>query len=112
MGTDSVMSSDLIWQLVRGNSCFLVKKGGRVFTTEPNNLLQINSPKYSGLSNKKVLGVDAADKGVTVTTTKRQTSRNPNKHLVKTSLKKDVARSLKAVKSISKAQRPDLQNVA
>lgn len=49
------MSADLQWAILRNNSCFLVKKDGYEFTSEPGNLNQKNSFKFSGLANTKVL---------------------------------------------------------
>ena len=65
--------AELVWQIVKDNSCFLQKrkvpgrsqmgKMGPHFTTEPNNLAGINSWKYSGLANTKSVGIDAAAGG-------------------------------------------------
>jgi hypothetical protein len=58
------MSSALIWQLVKDNNAFLVKRGrtrraGAVqFSSEKNNLLNVNSAKYSGIANSVTVGVD------------------------------------------------------
>jgi large subunit ribosomal protein L28e len=49
------MSSDLVWAIVRNNNSFLVKRAGAQFSTEPNNLANLNTYKYSGLANAKVL---------------------------------------------------------
>ena len=57
------MSSSLVWQLVRENSSFLVKRGrnprqGSVqFTSEPGNLMNVNSAKFSGLCNASTVHV-------------------------------------------------------
>ena len=48
------MSSDLVWAIVRNNNSFLVKRAGAQFSTEPNNLVNRNTYKYSGLANAKV----------------------------------------------------------
>jgi large subunit ribosomal protein L28e len=49
------VSPDLLWQLVKKNNKFLVKRNGNgsaslQFSSEPNNLYNLNSFKYSGLS--------------------------------------------------------------
>ncbi len=50
------MASALIWQLVKDNNSFLVKRGrthraGAVqFSAEAGNLLNVNSAKFSGLA--------------------------------------------------------------
>ena len=57
------MSSALIWELVKNNNAFLVKRGrnartGAVqFSAEKDNLLNVNSAKYSGFANEKTVGV-------------------------------------------------------
>ena len=66
-------SAELVWQIVKDNSCFLQKrkvpgrsqmgKLGPHFTTEPNNLAGSNSWKYSGRANTKSVGIDAAAGG-------------------------------------------------
>ncbi|KAI9225272.1 MAG: ribosomal protein L28e [Piptocephalis tieghemiana] len=57
------MSADLTWELVKNQSCFLVKRPGIQFTTEPNNLVNVNSYKYSGLANARTVGLTANPKG-------------------------------------------------
>ena len=52
------MSSELTWQLIRQHNCFIVRRDGATFTTEPNNLTNKHSFKYSGLANKSAVGVD------------------------------------------------------
>ena len=61
------MSEALVWHLIRDNNSFLVKRGrenrtGAIqFSKEPGNLLNVNSFKYSGIANEKVIDI-AADK--------------------------------------------------
>ncbi len=57
------MSAALIWHLVRDNNSFLVKRGrtdrdGSVqFSTEPGNVMGVNTFKYSGLANERTINV-------------------------------------------------------
>lgn len=49
----SLASDDLIWLLVKNNNKFLVKRNGNntssiTFSSEPNNLYNLNTFKYSG----------------------------------------------------------------
>jgi len=60
------MSSDLQWLLLRKNTSFLVRRNGVEFTREPNNLLNQNSYKYSGLANRRTLGLTPAADGKAV----------------------------------------------
>ena len=65
------MSDALVWELVKRNSCFLVKKGvsghgkscnnhsaSYQFTSEPGNLQNVNSFTNSGLANSKAINID------------------------------------------------------
>merc|ERR1712238_106567 len=114
MGTPvrSVMSAELVWLCVRNNSSFLQKKDGKFFTTEPNNLTAKNSFRYSGLCQKKTVGLEAGEKGVVLSTKNTKASRNPSKLFVKTTLNKDVRRVAKSIKNACADYRPDLEAVA
>lgn len=46
----AIHSSDLQWQLLRNSHSFLVKRNGATFSSEPLNLANKHSPKFSGLS--------------------------------------------------------------
>lgn len=60
------MSEALVWQLIRDNNSFLVKRGrtrrdGSIqLSSEPGNLLRVNSFKYSGLANANSLSINAS----------------------------------------------------
>jgi large subunit ribosomal protein L28e len=54
------MSSSLIWELVRNHNSYLVKRKGLRLSSEPFNLLQTHTPKYSGLANFKGVDVQPA----------------------------------------------------
>ena len=57
------MSSTLIWHLIRDNNSFLVKRGrtarsGAVqFSSEPGNLMNVNSFKYSGIATEQSIAI-------------------------------------------------------
>merc|ERR1711939_341361 len=98
------MSQDLIWACVRNNSSFLVtncrNNGGQVFTTEANNLTGKNSFKFSGLANKKAVGITAnADGGcvLAVKAKKGSATRKPAKMFSKFTLTKDFRRVAKTI---------------
>ena len=65
------MSSDIAWAITRNNSAFLLKKRGcpKPFSTDPMNLTNKHSQRYTGLVNKKAVAVNNAPdfKGFTVT---------------------------------------------
>merc|ERR1711956_79939 len=64
-------SSEIAWAITRNNSAFLLKKRNcpKPFSTDPMNLTNKHSQRYTGLVNKKAVAVaPAADnKGFTVT---------------------------------------------
>merc|ERR1711918_158356 len=94
------------------NSSFLRKKDFKFFTTEANNLTGKNSFRYSGLAQKKVVGLEAGEKGVVLTTkSTKGNSRKPAKLFVKSTLNKDIRRVAKSVNACSE-YRPDLERVA
>lgn len=59
------MSSALVWELVKNNNAFLVKRertsrlGAVAFSSEAGNLLNVNTAKYSGLSNEGTIDIAA-----------------------------------------------------
>lgn len=67
------MSDALVWQLIKNNNAFLVKRersnrsGAVQFSKEPANLLNVNSFKYSGIANSKAIGINSVDKSITMT---------------------------------------------
>merc|ERR1711998_36581 len=70
MGTiaqlEMAASSDLLWALTKKSNCFLVKRNGLQLTTEPNNLMNKNCFKYSGLANEEAVGVEECPRGITL----------------------------------------------
>ena len=60
------MSEALVWHLVRDNNCFLHKRertsraGSVQFSSEPGNLMNVNTFKYSGLANNKTIDLQIA----------------------------------------------------
>jgi hypothetical protein len=59
------MSSALVWELVKNNNAFLVKRertnrsGAVQFSREAGNLLGVNTAKYSGLANDHTVGLSS-----------------------------------------------------
>ncbi|KAI1117122.1 ribosomal L28e family protein [Nemania sp. NC0429] len=84
----SQVSSDLVWEIVRGNNSFLVKRkagGGVQLSRDPLNLTNKNSRKWAGFVNDKAIGVVPAEKGgVTVLSKKPSASHQPAKGITQT----------------------------
>jgi len=106
------VSSDLVWLLVRNNSSFLVKRDRLQLTKEPQNLIQKNSYKFSGLANRRTVGLDVKDKKVNIILKRtkldgggKPTDHHPPKALARTILGKHVrghkCRGAEAVKSLT-----------
>ncbi|KAK9842241.1 hypothetical protein WJX81_002197 [Elliptochloris bilobata] len=56
--------SQLVWQLIKGNNCFIVNGlHGKKFSSEPGNLYNLHSYKHSGLANEKVVDISAGEDG-------------------------------------------------
>jgi len=68
------MTDALVWQLIRNNNSFLVKRGktqrdGAVqFSSEKGNLLNVNSFKYSGVANSSIIDISLEDKNIALVT--------------------------------------------
>eukprot|EP00850_Spirogloea_muscicola_P018346 SM000167S02959 [mRNA] locus=s167:175889:176691:- [translate_table: standard] len=113
-------SSDLLWLLLRKQHKFLVKRGGNnsssvQFSTEPNNLLNKHSFKYSGLANKKTVGLTAAGDGhVELCTTKTKKGNLPRSSKNRSLMKKDTRKVALAVinQVVTNRYRPDLKKAA
>ena len=109
------MSADLQWLLVRNNSSFLVKKNGAQFTSEPNNLTNLNSYKFSGLANKKTVGVSVNAGKIEVALKKTKgDQRRPASSYARNQLNKHMSnKTCKAAESLNaltagQHYRPDL----
>ncbi|XP_055911513.1 60S ribosomal protein L28 [Eupeodes corollae] len=109
-------SSHLNWLIIRNNNAFLLKKTDvkKPFSTEPNNLTNISSYRYSGLVHKKTLGVVPAKKGFTVVMKKGKHQNRPSKNTVRVTMKAGPRRSLKKLRNLitGSKYRSDLKQAA
>merc|ERR1711907_451601 len=106
-------SSDLLWALTKKSNCFLVKRNGLQLTSEPNNLMNKNSFKYSGLANLEAVGDDDT-RGIVLNKKNAKNVSAPKRNIVAAPLKKDfrkVAKTIKA-KTAGKYYRSDLTDAA
>ncbi|CAE8589256.1 unnamed protein product [Polarella glacialis] len=114
-------SADLLWHCVKKNSSFIRKSVNMpVMTAEPGNLTGLNSFRFSGLANKKVVGLDAKLSGkkesIILTTKSKKTSRSyrPRGILLETGIKKGPKKGLAQLKKVMEAgfYRQDLMSLA
>ncbi|KAL1921587.1 uncharacterized protein VTP21DRAFT_11303 [Calcarisporiella thermophila] len=110
------MSADLVWQIIKANNSFLVKRAGVEFSSEPGNLKNLNSYKYSGLANEKVVSIEAnaSGKGAVLSTKKKGKANHPSKGIQKAPLTKGIRRSALSVTNVvaRSGYRPDLHKAA
>merc|ERR1712205_97485 len=117
MGTGAInmsASSDLLWALTKKNNAFLVKRNGLQLTSEPNNLMNKHSFKYSGLANQEAVGIEDNTRGITLKLKNKKNSQAPKRNIVAVDLKKgfrSVAASIKN-KTEGKFYRKDLSKAA
>jgi len=96
----SKMSADIQWLIIRNNSSFLMKRAHMPnLSKEPNNLKGRNSFRYSGLVQKKTVGVEAAPsgKGVVFVTRNGGSLRKPAKNYNRVELKRNSRKTLKTI---------------
>ncbi|KAK9830401.1 hypothetical protein WJX72_011555 [[Myrmecia] bisecta] len=108
------MSSQLVWQLVKNYNSFMVKGlNGSTFSTEPGNLFNKHSYKYSGLANEKTVHIEAGDDmAVTVTKSRTKNAQKPAAARHSTTSKKHVRRQATSLGKEVQHFRPDLKAAA
>ncbi|KAJ4302727.1 hypothetical protein N0V90_001617 [Kalmusia sp. IMI 367209] len=86
----ATLSSDLIWEITRGNSSTLVKRtqaGGVQFSRDPLNLTGSYSRKYEGLVDDRAIGVQPGEEGGIVLLTKKAgKGHQPASHIQQSSI--------------------------
>merc|ERR1712029_116730 len=103
------MSADLAWAICRDNHSYLLKKRTikKPFSTEANNLKNVNSQRYNGFCAKKVIGVEPAEggKGIVLAYKTSKYQNKPGKNMIKTTIKAGPRRVLNSVRKFVKANR-------
>merc|ERR1712113_942152 len=109
---------------VRSNSSFIRKgiraTGAPVMSAEPGNLCGLNSFKFSGLANKKLLNIATEKNGrkesIVLTTRHKKGSRasRPESMFIETGIKKDSKKGLEQLSKVIDAgfYRKDLLDLA
>ncbi|OII72248.1 60s ribosomal protein L28 [Cryptosporidium ubiquitum] len=115
-----MFSTELLWQCVKKNTSFIKKNNGFTFTSEPFNIMNLNTLKYSGLAARRSIGMELVpnSNGKLVKNTKiikknsgSSTIRCPKKFTSKVNLSNDFKQAKKTIKNQVLA-RPDLKNAA
>uniref|UniRef100_A0A0C9S273 TSA: Wollemia nobilis Ref_Wollemi_Transcript_21711_990 transcribed RNA sequence n=1 Tax=Wollemia nobilis TaxID=56998 RepID=A0A0C9S273_9CONI len=117
----ATVPGQLIWEIVKKNNSFLSKQNGNgsakvQFSSEPNNLYNLHTYKFSGLANKKTVSIQSAGKDLTVAlaTTKTKKQKKPADSVNTSVMKKEFHRMAKAVVNqvADNYYRPDLKRPA
>ncbi|KAG2235974.1 ribosomal protein L28e [Thamnidium elegans] len=109
------MSADLVWAIIKNNNSFLVKRQNVQFSSEPANLKNVNSFKYSGLANYKTVTILPAARGVRVVTRKANKEQSPLKSANSVVIAKTRRQTSKSVANLiarGNKYRPDLRAAA
>merc|ERR1711924_17645 len=86
--TNMSASSDLLWALTKKNNAFLVKRNGLQLSSEPGNVMNKNSFKYSGLANLESVDVQDNTKGISFSRKNKANGSKPKRNVVTVDLKK------------------------
>ncbi|KAL3161377.1 hypothetical protein ABBQ32_010270 [Trebouxia sp. C0010 RCD-2024] len=107
------MSSQLVWQLVKNNNCFMHKGlNGVVLSKEPGNLYNVHCYKYSGLANDKAIHIEADGQGLKVTKLISKHASKPSKAKSSSTRKKSFQRVSHGLNKELDGYRPDLKKAA
>ncbi|KAJ8613516.1 hypothetical protein CTAYLR_002202 [Chrysophaeum taylorii] len=108
------VSPSIIWGCVRNNSCFLVKRNGAQLTSEPGNVMNNNTFKYSGLANEKSVDISYTDGKLAMGLKAPKRKNQPKQNVRVTPLNKNFRRGAHAIQSQTAGQwyRADLTDMA
>jgi len=112
------MSSDLQWQLIRHSNAFVVKRDGITFSSEPGNLTNKHSFKFSGLVNRKTVGVEVKDKKISLALKNVRHANKPLTSTIRVPLNRHTVSgssfAAKTIRSLTEKShyRPDLTRFA
>merc|ERR1711894_202917 len=100
-------SPDLLWGIIRNNSCYLMKGQGQIYSREPNNLKCRNSFRYNGLVQNKTLGVEPAKdgKGIVLVTKNQKNKGKPAKMYSRVELKRGSRQTLTTIRKVIRSNR-------
>ncbi|CAG9332637.1 unnamed protein product [Blepharisma stoltei] len=63
----ATVSSDLLWELLRGNNKYIIRRNNTDFSTDPYNLVNIHSQKFAGIASTSAIGLASRKKSEPVT---------------------------------------------
>jgi Ribosomal L28e protein family len=112
----ATVSSDLLWELLKGQNSFSIRKNGKDFTSDPFSLNNTQRQKYLGLASNSAVGVSSRKKDEPVAIILKKLRKNQpkkNQHLEKVLVKRGgfAGPAKTAFKSFLEARNPSLVGV-
>merc|ERR1712216_379884 len=105
-------AEEVIWACVKGNNAFLHKSkqgGNKVqFSSEPTNLYNLNTFKFSGLANAKSVGIASGADGAVVTKSRPNNSSKPSAGVNKYTTKRNARKAMASIEKQLDGWRSDL----
>jgi hypothetical protein len=56
------VSSSLLWENLRADNAFTIKRAGQTFSSDPYNLMNLHTAKFAGIAHNKGFGFEKQDK--------------------------------------------------
>jgi large subunit ribosomal protein L28e len=56
------ISSALLWENLRADNAFTIKRGKQTYSTDPYNLMNLHTQKFAGIAHNKGFGIERKDK--------------------------------------------------
>ncbi|CAG9329774.1 unnamed protein product [Blepharisma stoltei] len=112
------VSSDLLWELLRNNNKYLIRRQNTDFSADPYNLVNIHSQKFAGIASTSAIGVATRKKGESVTLKAKKLRKyglkGKTQHEVKIAVKKGdySGRAKSALVSLVESRNPGLAKAA
>lgn len=108
------VSNDLIWELTKKNTKYLVRFQGTEFSKDPLNVTHKNSKNLSGLVNERAVGITEKDGKIIVSTKVAKNANKPAKavHVQAFNEYKPARKTALAVANTVKGYRDDLRVVS
>jgi large subunit ribosomal protein L28e len=116
-----MVSSQLIWEVVKNNNSFMKKVNGRTkrsgtmrFSVEKGNLRSVSSYKYSGICNPTAVGIASTADNKAVLYTKAASKAGSKVGVVETPINKGFKRVVSTIEKTvaDNYYRPDLKQDA
>merc|ERR1712216_1110821 len=105
-------AEEVIWACVKGDNAFLhkTKQGGNKvqFSSEPTNLYNLNTFKFSGLANTKSVGIASGADGAGVTKSRPNNPSKPAAGVYKYTTKRNARKSMASIEKQLDGWRSDL----